>query len=539
MHPRDGASLADGKRRHTGKAMAKLICRLPLEQPPTATEARAAGIAAWLVPAVLDGDGVLQLAASHCWLEASSEGLPFCLEWQLPERLTPKQEWGAAGQLAQWLQHPQQLRWRGHTPLWIAEPERLSQLELAAARLHLQLGPSAVLWGAGPLAQQLDGWYEQPQRDLACQVVDGYRQNYESFLFHAHHRCLSDAPSVVVPAVLPLSPEQDAGYLHGSAALYREWLELAMAWADLWHRPGEEAWVLVESWHGHQRWWQPPAPPNVAPLSAAETPGNEPTPKLGWGEAATSHPAVLVHGYHLDLLRDLLVALGPGEQPALDLYLSTPTKQLEAAAALVRELGWKRVELVGVPNRGRDVAPFVCELLPRALANGHPWLLKLHTKRSQHLEDGRHWSGHLLGQLGSPSTCAMLERWFAEQPQLGLVAAAGTLLPNGISLHHNARHLAALADQLGWSTRWLLQQPFVAGSMFAVRAQALAPLLELKLPLGAFEPEQQQRDGTLAHALERLMAALVIEQALEARELPGSSESVPQFGYGWAGPPLS
>lgn len=519
--------------------MAQLICRLPLKQPPTAAEARAAGIAAWLVPAVLDGDGVLQLPPRQGWLEASSEPLPFCLEWQLPERLTPKQEWAAAGQLASWLQHPQQLRWRGHTPLWIAEPERLSQLELAAARLRLQLGPSAVLWGAGPKAHQLDGCYEQPQRDLPCQLVDGCQQNYESFLFHAHHRCPSGNPPVLVPAVLPLSSEQDNTYIHGSSERYQEWLELAMAWADLWHRPGEEAWVLVEHWNGHQRWWHPPHRLQESARAAAESPKEQTSAaagQQGWGEPASSHPAVLVHGYHLDLLRDLLEALGQGEQPPLDLYLSTPTQQLDAAAAVVKDLGWRRVELVGVPNRGRDLAPFVRELLPRALANGHPWLLKLHTKRSEHMETGRRWSDHLLGQLGSRSSGARLERWFAEQPQLGMVAATGTLLPNGISLHHNATHLADLADQLGWSARWLLQQPFVAGSMYAVRTQALAPLLQLKLPLDAFEPEQQQRDGTLAHGLERLMAALVIEQGLELREWAGFREAVPKFGYGWACP---
>jgi len=525
--------------------MAQLICRLPGDGLPPVEQARTAGISAWLVSGMLQANGKLALNAPASWLDAPGGHLPFCLEWHMTHSLTPRQENGVAQQLSPWLNHPNYVRWRGRTPLWLRDPEQLSHPTLASKRLRLLLPAQAAFCGGGKLGSGLDGRYERPKKDLGCRRVNREQENYESFLYHAHHHVEADLQTdagceVVVPAVLPLSAMEEVRYSNANALNYGEWLAQARAWADLWHGSDAEAWVLVEQWDGHHRWHSPASTTAPAALEPTGTAIAEQRQWTGWGHFDPSQPALLMHGFHLDLLRsqlgELLDELKREQLGVPCLYVSTPLDQLEAARALLIGQGWPSVEIVGVTNRGRDIAPFVRELLPRALKQGHPWFVKLHTKRSEHLGDGQAWGEHLRQQLGTATGLRTIATRFAEQPRLGLLAPAGTLLPSSVSLHHNASHLQALLPQLHMSSRWLLQKPFVAGSMFAARPEALAPLCELPLPLHAFEPEQHQRDGTLAHALERLVAAVAIQQGWQVQESAGSGASVPQFGHGWAAP---
>lgn len=506
--------------------MARLICRAPSDHWPSAQQAREREIAAWLISAALDGDGPLLPAGAANW----PADLPFCLEWQLPHPLSPGQQRNAAEQLEPWLNHPLQLRWRGQRVLWIAQPEQLSHPHWATQQLRLALGSDLLLWGRGPAAAGLQGRYEQPLQDWHCRRVNGEHHDYESYLFHAHHR--SATGNLVVPAVQPWTPALEHSHVNSGAKAYNEWLRLACAWAELRHGTAEDAWVLVEAWEGHQRWWQP-APVLVVTSTGA---GCVKQPPMEQAKAADPRPAVVVHGYHLEALEPLLTPLHGPDAPAMALYLSTPPEQAEQAERICQTLGWPNAEVVPAANRGRDMAPFVLDLLPRVLANDHPWLLKLHTKRSDHLEAGQAWAAHLQGSLASAATCHSFNDWLKADPSAGLLAAPGTLLPNTISLDRNVAHLRWLLDALALPSEWWLDQPFAAGSMYAVRSAALAPLLSLQLNRDQFEAEQGQRDGTLAHALERLVAALVVRQGFSLRTLSGNRQAVPPFGYGWAAP---
>jgi len=514
--------------------MAQLICRMPMEALPSLQQARAAGVNAWLVGAILLPEGTLKLEAPASWLRQPESSLPFCLEWQLPHALTPAQERGVADQLAVWLASPSYLLWHGRPPLWIADPERLIHLEFSAQRLRRRLGPQVLLWGGGPLGIALDGRYERPERDIPCRDLHGDKRQYGSFLFHAHHRSSGDAEALLIPTVQPCEPQEaDQHYQNATAANYQEWLALSIAWADLRDESGEGGWVLVNQWFGHRRWFKP--------LTTVKFPARSQQIKhqnlsCSWGQCLNTNPAVVIHGFHLDLLPWLLGDMNQGGDSGLDLYVSTPEDQFSAAAALLQQLGWKRVNLVGVENRGRDMAPFLLELLPRVMANGHPWLLKIHTKRSAHLVDGDLWAEYLRASLATSSACSLFSDWFARDKGLGLIVPSGTLMPCSLSLHQNSKHLRMLLPRLGIRGGWLLEQVFVAGSMFAIRSEALKALCALDLNLNDFEPEHQQCDGTLAHALERLIAAVTLREGLQIKELPGSSVAVPQFGHAWDAP---
>jgi lipopolysaccharide biosynthesis protein len=64
-----------------------------------------------------------------------------------------------------------------------------------------------------------------------------------------------------------------------------------------------------------------------------------------------------------------------------------------------------------------------------------------------------------------------------------------------------------LAKEIGF--RFDSETPFVAGSMFWGRTAAFAPLLAKPPANLPFETEMGRIDGTLAHALERAMVAVV------------------------------
>jgi len=161
------------------------------------------------------------------------------------------------------------------------------------------------------------------------------------------------------------------------------------------------------------------------------------------------------------------------------------------------------------PNRGRDIGPFVktLEFLKQA---GYEFACKIHGKKSPQRSDGVQLRRALLNDLlGSEEAVSAILGRFAGNPQLGLVAPAGTVLDLAVpNRHHLNRHwldqIFAEANMSGLVGTYRCN--FVAGSMFWFRLSALAAMLQLDLGPDRFEDELGQVDGTLAHAIERFFA---------------------------------
>ena len=162
-----------------------------------------------------------------------------------------------------------------------------------------------------------------------------------------------------------------------------------------------------------------------------------------------------------------------------------------------------------VPNRGRDVLPFV-RVVPSLRARGWTTVLKLHTKRSVHIDDGSAWFTRLLDELTGPSGAVNQAVASLEGGASELVGPGSFWYPLDVAWSETAGALAVVAGKVGLDLeeladrRWELG--FFAGTMFWARLEALDRVQSLGTNL--FAVERGQRDGTAAHALERVFALL-------------------------------
>ena len=491
--------------------MALWLCRLEAEEHPDAASAQRMGIGAWVV----EVDLLNEAFASNV---PSEQGLPLVLEWHLKRHLPADLELQAAQHWAQWLRTANAVRCQGRPLLLIHGSDVLGQPQHAGQRLKIAFETAAeepiwLLQRSGEVTQHFDGMCDAVESQVSARA-SAERWNYEVYLRDAHWRC---APSTwTIPAVRAVAPKDQAFYVNATSDLYNDWLRLSSHWSELQCDGALDAPVLIESWEGHRLWWKK----SVDQQPSTSSPVEAPTQKRSWGKSSADHLALLVHGYYLDALAQMLESL---PRDGIDLYVSTPLRQLPAVVNLLRQQNWTRVQVFGLPNRGRDIAPFLLDLLPAAMAVGHASFIKLHTKSSPHLSDGEDWGRHLLRSLLNVELIQNLQ----SRPPQGLLAPAGTVAPITLQLQNNGNHLCHLQRRFAVSGRELLNSRFIAGSMFAGRLCALSPLLVLELERYDFEPELGQTDGTLAHALERWIGAVVAP----IEELPGNATAVPGFGF--------
>lgn len=210
--------------------------------------------------------------------------------------------------------------------------------------------------------------------------------------------------------------------------------------------------------------------------------------------------AVILHLFYEELWQEMAGYIE--NVPSLDrLYVSIP---MNASRALEESITQRfPVALVRrVPNRGRDVLPFL-QWLDVAALHGIEVVCKIHTKRSPHVPSGEAWRHDLLDKLlGSPAAVLEALSSFHADPRLGILAPAGHVVPSTYYWERNARQVELLCQRMGKDLRDSVFD-YVAGSMFWGRVAALAPLRRLHLRDEDFETESGAVDGALHHALER------------------------------------
>jgi hypothetical protein len=214
--------------------------------------------------------------------------------------------------------------------------------------------------------------------------------------------------------------------------------------------------------------------------------------------------AVIIHLFYEDLVSDFrrYVENIPGQ---VDVFISTCNDSNKKIIEKVFS-DWPNgtVDVRVTTNRGRDIAPKL--LAFKNIYSAYDIVLHLHSKRSPQATELRGWRTFLLeNMLGTREVASTVLQLFATTPSLGIVAS---------------EHFEPVRRHLGWGPNFSTAQglasrmgielsedqvlDFPSGSMFWARPAALKPLLDLGLDVEDFPIESDQKDGTLAHAIERL-----------------------------------
>ncbi|MCK9366934.1 MAG: glycoside hydrolase family 99-like domain-containing protein [Metallibacterium scheffleri] len=317
-------------------------------------------------------------------------------------------------------------------------------------------------------------------------------------------------------------------FLHAAPRRYRDWLVAAMR--DTLRRCAnrESTLLFINAWNewSEGAYLEPDARLGYAWLEATRAAQRivAASPRVAAPRKPLRHVCVVLHAFYPELLDEILLPLRTWGVP-YRLLLSTIAASEKAVRQRIAALGMT-AEIQVFENRGRDMLPFL-QLASRLLDEGEGLVLKLHTKRSLHRGDGETWRRDLLDKLVALDESECILQAFQAQSALGMVVPDGHLLSLRAYWGANAGNVQSLCRRMGIGEIDPDTAAFPAGSMFYARLEALRPLLDTSLELFEFEPETGQQDGTMAHAIERVLGLCVQAAGMRVTTSTALDEAAP------------
>jgi len=327
-------------------------------------------------------------------------------------------------------------------------------------------------------------------------------------------------------------PGRGDTFANSTPSAYAKWLEKVSRYAL--KNPIEDAsLVFINAWNewGEGAHLEPDRKYGYAYLETTAKVLNAFSPEIQNKLASTRENlqkqhniAVVLHLYYIELWEEIHLYLNNITQ-GFDLYISVPQGiHLDDIEAILT--AFPKAHLFDFENRGRDMGPFI-EIFREIAPLKYDYLCKLHSKKSLYFDDGGNWRNDLFSKLlgniqdtasekDKNNTVNNILNSFDNHSDIGIVAPKGYLLNLSDYIGSNKDDLKLMTKKL--QIKLSLDKPFVAGSMFWCRPAVLEPVLELAMALEQFPVERNQRDGTPAHALERLFSLLVDEKGMRIVE---------------------
>ena len=168
-------------------------------------------------------------------------------------------------------------------------------------------------------------------------------------------------------------------------------------------------------------------------------------------------------------------------------------------------------------NRGRDIAPFYVMFRDDLLK--YDYLLHIHSKKSLYsgAEKSEWRKNGIEGVLKSEAIVARMLAIFDDNDDIGMIHGDKTEQLSIIALHwlKNIPRGRELLQRLGIEFQDRMFQ-YPIGSFFWVKKDAVKPIFDLNLTYNDFDEESGQIDGTLAHALDRVVTWVVRDQGYDS-----------------------
>jgi lipopolysaccharide biosynthesis protein len=216
---------------------------------------------------------------------------------------------------------------------------------------------------------------------------------------------------------------------------------------------------------------------------------------------------VFIHLYYHEFALDIFKHLHVINTP-LEIYVSTDAEEKKSFINDKFEKSGlsARLECKVMPNRGWDLGPFLVGFsneIPK-----YDICLRLHGKKSSHNLNnfGKTWREYLFKEMlrGTKEVDIIINN-FILKPNTGIIMPKHwNPIKGWISIGSNYEKMKSLLSKIHTDIEPEQTINYPSGSMFWFKSSALQPLLDLNLGWDDFEnSNEDQRDGTLAHAIER------------------------------------
>jgi len=252
------------------------------------------------------------------------------------------------------------------------------------------------------------------------------------------------------------------------------------------------------------------------------------------------------HSFNQELVHELILLLRniPFD---FDLLVTSPKGGSNYDQRCINDSGvanLKKFDYRKVPNRGRDVAPWLVEA--GAIHGQYDVVCHLHSKKSVHFTWGESWRAHLFDSLLSEQSLKRVFALFADLPDVGLVIPT-VFAPLREFLAQQRIPLEGVDGELGLVQDLVRRMNLVdsyekrnlihsVGTMFWYRPSALAPLFGLGLAYSDFPPEPIGVGGTIAHAIERVVGVVAVSQGMKVVQVSpaGHGELASSITVNWS-----
>lgn len=212
--------------------------------------------------------------------------------------------------------------------------------------------------------------------------------------------------------------------------------------------------------------------------------------------------AVILHMHYIETYDDILEYLKNLDYYGFDLYVTLTTTQNGIVKKIKDTYPTAHIQLV--ENRGRDIRPFIDTY--RVISKlGYTAVCKIHSKKSKYRDDGDKIRDELLGGLLGKGNIESIIQSFEQNNQIGLCVLESYIIAhNEKNMRYDHSLVMGLADVMGIDFEYT---SFPAGSMYWFRPEAFRGIEKIEDHF--FRPEEGLADGTVAHAVERIICNIV------------------------------